>query len=92
MEPRAHSVAKRMSLILGYAGADREAVKQIVRQIYWLQDQPRLTPPGRREDELIGVFTSYAFNVLCVALRNVRTFSSKIEFLIEVDRIGLTPR
>jgi hypothetical protein len=90
MEPRAHSVASRMSFVLARGGAEREAVKQIVRQIYWLQDKPQLTAQSRREDELIAVFTSYAYDVLCVALRNIPAFSSRVQFVIEVDRIGLS--
>lgn len=90
MEPRAHSVANRMSFVLAHGRADREAVKQIVRQIYWLQAQPQLTVQNRRDDELIAAFTSYAYNVLCVALSNTPTFSSKVQFVTEVDRVGLS--
>ncbi|WP_321864675.1 hypothetical protein [Burkholderia cenocepacia] len=90
MEPRAHSVANRMSFVLARGGAEREAVKQIVRQIYWLQEQPQLMAQSRREDELITVFTSYAYDVLCVALRNTPTFSSKVQFVTEVDRAGVS--
>lgn len=90
MEPRAHSVANRMSSILAHGRADREAVKQIVRQIYWLQAQPQLTIQNRRDDELIAAFTSYAYNVLCVALGNAPAFSSKVQFVTEVDRVGLS--
>lgn len=90
MEPRAHSIANRMSFVLARGDAERESVKQIVRQIYWLQDQPQLTAQRRREDELITVFTSYAYDVLCVALRNTPAFNSKVQFVIEVDRIGLS--
>lgn len=90
MEPRAHSVANRMSFLLARGGDDREAVKQIIRQIYWLQGQPQLTVQGRRADELIAVFMSYAYEVLHLALRNTPTFSSKNQFVIEVDRVGLS--
>lgn len=90
MEPRAHSVANRMSFLLARGGDNREAVKQIVRQIYWLQGQPQLTERGRRADELITVFTSYAYEVLRFALGNTPIFSSKTEFVIEVDRVGLS--
>lgn len=90
MEPRAHSVANRMSFVLARGGPEREAVKQIVRQIYWLQGRPQLTAQSRREDELVTVFTSYAYDVLCVALRNTPTFSSKVQFVTEVDRVGLS--
>ena len=92
MEPRAHSIANRMSLLLPHGGTDREAVKQQVQQIYWLQGQPQLTSQGRREDELITVFTSYAYDVLRVVLVNAATFSSKIQFVNEVDRLGLSQR
>lgn len=90
MEPRAHSVANRMSYLLAQGGADRDAVKQIVRQIYWLQGQPHLTAHGRREDELISVFTSYAYDALRVALGSTPTVSSTAHFVIEVDRVGLS--
>ena len=92
MEPRAHSVANRMSFLLSHRGADREAVKQSAQQIYWLQSQPQLMSKGRREDELITAFTFYAYNVLCGVLSNAATFSSKIQFVNEVDRIGLSHR
>lgn len=92
MEPRAHSVANRMSFILAHAGAARDSVKQIVRQAYWLQDQPALTAQGRREDELIRFFTSYAYDVLRIALSNTATFGTKIQFVIDVDRLGLSPQ
>ncbi len=90
MEPRAHSVANRMSILLARVGADREAIKQIVQKIYWLQRLSKLTGQGRREEELIMVFTSYAYDVLCLALNNTPTFSSKVQFVIEVDRAGLS--
>jgi hypothetical protein len=90
MEPRAHSVANRMSILLARVGADREAIKQIVQKIYWLQRLSKLTGQGRREEELIMVFTSYAYDVLCLALNNTPTFSSKAQFVIEVDRAGLS--
>lgn len=92
MEPRAHSVANRMSFILAHVGAARESVKQAVRQAYWLKDQPTLTAQGRREDELIAFFTSYAYDVLQVALRNAAVFGSKIQFVIDVDRLGFPSR
>lgn len=92
MEPRAHSVANRMSYLLAHGGADCEAVKQNVQQIYWLQGQPQLTSQGRREDELIKVFTSYAYHVLHVVLVYTATFNSKIQFVNEVDRLGLSHR
>lgn len=91
MEPRAHSVANRISYLLAHEGANRDAVKQIVRQIYWLQGQPHLTAQGRREDELITVFTSYAYGALRLALGNAPTFSSKVQLVIEVDRVGACP-
>ncbi|MFL9671129.1 hypothetical protein WIX39_029635 [Variovorax sp. AB1(2024)] len=90
MEPRAHSVSNRMSFLLAHHEAERDAIKQTVRQIYWLQDQPQLTAQSRGEDELLTVFTAYAYDVLCLALRNTPTFSSKGQFVIEVDRIGLS--
>ncbi|MGE4369674.1 MAG: hypothetical protein AB7E12_08350 [Burkholderiaceae bacterium] len=90
METRAHSIANRMSFLLTREGADGQAVKKIVQQIYWLQDQPPLTEPGHRESETITTFTSYAYRVLHVALGNVQTFSSKVEFVVEIDRIGLS--
>ncbi|WP_440531889.1 hypothetical protein [Variovorax sp. YR566] len=90
MEPRAHSIANRMSFLLAHDVADREFVKQTVRQIYWLQGQPQLTAQSRREDELIMVFTSYAYDVLRIALGNASTFSSKAQFVTEVDRSGLS--
>lgn len=40
MEPRAHCVANRMSFLLAREGEGRESVKQVIRQIYWLQGQP----------------------------------------------------
>lgn len=90
MEPRAHSVANRMSILLAHKVEDRETVKQIVRQIYWLQDQPKFTEYGHREDEWITVFTSYAYEVLRLALGNITAFRSKVQFVIEVDRVGLS--
>ncbi|GAA4487007.1 hypothetical protein [Gluconacetobacter asukensis] len=90
MEPRAHSVANRMSFLLAHGEADREAVKQIVRQIYWLKEQPQLEK-RHRESELIEDFTYYAYNVLRMALGNTSAFNSKIQFVTEVDRVGLAP-
>ncbi|MDT8992655.1 hypothetical protein RQP54_17420 [Curvibacter sp. APW13] len=90
MEPRAHSVANRMSFLLARRGADREAIKQIVQKVYWLRGVPKLMEQGRREDELITVFTSYAYDVLRLALGNTPTFSSRVQFVIEIDRVGLS--
>lgn len=90
MEPRAHSIANRMSFLLTHGGAESEDVKRIVQQIYWLQDRPPLTEQGHRESELITTFTSYAYHVLHVALGNVQTFRSKVQFVLEIDRIGLS--
>ncbi|TXT29376.1 MAG: hypothetical protein FD131_2537 [Rhodocyclaceae bacterium] len=90
MEPRAHSVANRMSFLLAREGDDRESVQQVIRQIYWLQGQPQMTAHGRREDELITVFTSYAYDILRLALEHTRIFCSKVQFVIGVDKLGLS--
>lgn len=90
MEPRAHSIANRVSFLLACERADVEDVKKIVQRIYWLQGQPPLTEPGRRESELITTFTSYAYRVLHMALGNVQTFSSKSQFVLEIDRVGMS--
>ncbi|MHB1635017.1 hypothetical protein [Acidiferrobacter thiooxydans] len=92
MEPRAHSVANRMSFLLSQGGADCEAVKKSVRRIYWLHGLPQPMSHGPREDELIEVFTVYAYNVLCITLSNATAFNSKIQFVDEVDRLGLSHR
>lgn len=89
IEPRAHSVANRMSFLLAREGDDRESVKQLVRQIYWLQGQSQLAALSRREEALIALFTSHAYDVLYLTLGNTITFGSKVQFLIEVDRLGL---
>lgn len=89
MEPKAHSVANRMSYLLAPADGDREAVKQTVRKIYWLQDQNRQSNWGSREEHLIGMFTSCAYEVLRSALKNISTVSSKVVFVHGVDRLGL---
>lgn len=92
MEPRAHSVANRMSCLLAQGGADRDLVKQTVRQVYWMQTQAPSMVRGRLEDELIAVFTSYAHYVLSIALGNVPTVRSRVEFVIGIDRVGLAPQ
>lgn len=92
MEPRAHSIANRMSFLLAHTMEDRNAIKQVVRQIYWLQSRPQLMAQDRREDELIAVFTSYAYEALRLALSNTPAFNSKIHFVAEVDRIGLSAK
>lgn len=90
MEPRAHSVANRMSFLLARERGDRESVKQVVRQMYWLQSRHQMTALSRREDELITVFTSYAYDVLRLALENTPTFCTKIQFVTEIDKRGLS--
>lgn len=86
MEPRVHSVANRMALLIG-GSKDREPLMQTVRQIYWLQEQPNLYLLHRREEELIFAFTAYAYHALHFALGNIANFISKSQFLEEVDRI-----
>lgn len=90
MEPRAHSIANRMSIILSVIGANGEEVKKTIQQIYWLLEQPQRTELGRRESELIATFTAHAYNVLNVALSNARTFHSKVQFVTEIDRMGIS--
>ncbi|SCX57355.1 hypothetical protein SAMN03159363_1820 [Variovorax sp. EL159] len=90
MEPRAHSVSNRMSFLLAHGETDRDAIKQTVRQIYWLQEQPQLTAQSRREDALLTVFESYTYDVLRLALKNSPNFHSKNQFVMEVDRVGLS--
>jgi hypothetical protein len=90
MEPRAHSIANRMSFLLARGGGEREAIKQVVRQIYWLQGPSQLNAQNRREDDSIIVFTSYAYEVLRLTLGNTPVFSSKVQFVIEVDKLGLS--
>lgn len=90
MEPRAHSIANRMSIILSRRGVDDEEVKKTIQQIYWLLEQPELSEREHRESELIATFTTYAYNVLHVALGNIQTFHSKVQFVIEVDRMGIS--
>lgn len=90
MEPRTHSIANRVSFLLACERADGETIKKVVQRIYWLQNQPPLTEQGSRESELITTFTSYAYQVLHIALGNVQTFSSKAQFVLEIDKIGLS--
>lgn len=90
MEPRSHSVANRMSFILGQCAADPNEVREVVRQVYWLQNQPRLSIPEIREQHLVSVFTSYAYSVLCIALSNIKAVASKAHFVTEIDRAGLS--
>lgn len=90
MEPRTHSIAKRMSSLLALGGTEAEAVKNIVQRVYWLKDQPLLMEQGHRESELITTFTLYAYRVLCIALGNISTFSSKVQFVMEIDRVALS--
>jgi hypothetical protein len=88
MEPRSHSIANRMSVLLN---GDREggpSVGKTVQQIYWLLEQPAPTEYGRRESELIATFTLFAYDVLHLALGNASRFSSKSGFLDAVDRMG----
>ncbi|HBL5002679.1 TPA: hypothetical protein LR172_004626, partial [Enterobacter cloacae] len=89
MEPRAHCIAKRMSVIISMNGIDdANEVKRIAQQIHWLLEQPQQTELSHRENELISLFTNYTYNVLYLALGNARTFHSKKQFINEVDRIG----
>jgi hypothetical protein len=88
MEPRAHSIANRLSFILARGDPEREAVKQVIRQIYWLQSQPQLSAYGRREEELITVFTSYAYSALRAVLANSPNFETTAQFVMAVEREG----
>lgn len=91
MEPRAHSIANRMSIIISKNGIDAEDVKKIVQQVYWFLEQPQQMEQSHREIELIALFTNYTYNVLYLALGNVRAFNSKVQFVTEVDRMGSMP-
>lgn len=88
MEPRSHSVANRMSLLINVDGGP--SVRKTVQQIYWLLEQPAPTEYGRRESELIATFTFFAYDVLHIALGNASRFSSKSDFVDGVDRLGLS--
>ncbi|HGM7034813.1 TPA: hypothetical protein ACKQDS_002560 [Serratia marcescens] len=90
MEPRTHSIANRMSIILSRKGIDGEEVKKTVQQIYWLLQQPQMTEQGHRESELIATFTVYAYNVLHMALGNVQIFRSKVQFVTEIDGMDIS--
>lgn len=90
MEPRAYSIANRMSIILSRKGVDDEEAKKIIQQIYWLLEQTQPAELGNREKELIATFTTYAYNVLHVALGNIQNFHSKVQFVFEVDRMGIS--
>jgi hypothetical protein len=92
MEPRQHSVANRLSALFARAGAERDAVRQTVQQIYWMQSQPQLRAQGPREEELIALFTSYAYDALRLALKNIPRFESKVQFVIEVDRLAVSSK
>ena len=90
LEPRAHSIANRIALLVGDA-KNREPLKQTVRKIYWLQEQPSLHRLPRWEEELIFTFTTYTHHALCVALANTVNFTSKLQFLDGIDRFGESP-
>lgn len=92
MEPRQHSIANRLSALLAHARAERDASRQTIQQIYWMQSQPQLRVHGPREEELIALFTSYAYDALRLALSNVPRFESKVEFVIEVDRLAVSSK
>ena len=88
MEPRAHKIANRLSYALSGVSAEREETKYIVRQVYWARSQPQWATRGRREEELLFIFTSHAFKAIQLALSNCSNFTTKAEFLTEVDRLG----
>lgn len=90
MEPRAHSIANRMSIILSILGVDSDDVKMTIQRIYWLLEQPQRTEYGHRENEIITSFVTYAYNVLHIALNNIHTFRHKAQFVSEVDRMGIS--
>ncbi|MGC0807324.1 hypothetical protein WKH02_21490 [Pantoea agglomerans] len=90
MEPRAHSIANRMSIILSVLSIDSDDVKKTIQRIYWLLEQPQRTEYGHRENEFIASFITYAYNALHVALNNIHTFRHKAQFVTEVDRMGIS--
>jgi len=90
MEPRAHSITNRMSIILSVLGVNSEDVKKTIQRIYWLLEQPQRIEYGHRENEFITSFTTYAYNVLHVALSHIHTFQHKVQFVTEVDRMGMS--
>jgi len=91
MEPRAHSIANRISFLLSSEEIPSDDIRKIVRQIYWLKDQPVRVEHGHRESELIATFTIYAYKVLYIALSNSQNFVSKVQFVAEIDRAGRSP-
>lgn len=90
MEPRAHSIANRMGIILSVLGVDSEDVKKTTKKIYWLMEQPQQTELGHIENEVITSFIIYAYNVLHLALNNITTFQFKGQFVTEIDRMGIS--
>jgi hypothetical protein len=88
MEPRAYSIANRMSFMLARGDPDREAVKQVVRRIYWMQRQTQLATQGRQDERLIITFTCYAYAIIRAALANTLNFATTAQFVMEVDKAG----
>lgn len=84
-EPRAHTVARRMSTLLSLGGTDAEEVRRIVYKIYWLHGRSLPTQDVRSETEMVALFTIYAYHALCFVLGSTSSFRSKLEFLIELD-------
>lgn len=89
LEPRVHSIANRMALLFGDAKC-RELLKQMMREVYWLQEQPSHHHLHRTTEELIFRFTTCAYEALSLALHNIANFESKSQFLSELDRGGQT--
>lgn len=90
MEPRAHYVANRMVPLLVANGKGDPSIATVVQQIYWLIEQPAPTEYGRRELELIGTFTLFAYQVLSTALINVSRFTTKVGFIDGIERLAQT--
>jgi hypothetical protein len=89
MEPRVFSIANRMAVLVA-AGAGIEFVKQTVRRIYWLQEQPTLGSLDSHEREVMAAFTHHAYLALRAVLGNVPKFNSKTAFIGAVDKLSLS--
>jgi len=88
MEPIESNIADRISFLLSKEKTERAEIAQNVRHAYRLRERYRTSPISPREHEIFAQFVANAHMALRIALQNIGSFQTKVEFVEAVDRLG----
>jgi hypothetical protein len=85
MEPTEYCVEERMSLLLAADSVARNQVARNVRDAYRLRRRHGASVLSARDQDALAMFVHNAYVALCTALENLKSFTTKVDFIDAIE-------